>query len=302
MDSAIGKPAMHELGSTMRVLRPAPNVFAFYDGRVAGVRAFGEEPNWLDDGAYSLGACSYAILDGGDALVFDTHISLPHARIIRRVLGEAGATSLRVVLSHWHADHVAGNEVFADCEIIANALTARCLADNKEALESRRPPVKPLFLPSRTYEGSLSLQVGGIPVELRQADIHSRDGSVLLLPERDLLFAGDTLEDPITYVSEPDRLGVHLEHLRRMAGWRIHRILPNHGAEEVIAAGGYGPGLIGATCAYVEKLMRCRTEAEFAELDLRAFAAEAFAAEAIQYFAPYDAVHRRNVRSVAGAA
>ena len=44
---------MHELGSTMRVLRPAPNVLAFYDGRIAGVRAHSEAPNWLDDGAYS---------------------------------------------------------------------------------------------------------------------------------------------------------------------------------------------------------------------------------------------------------
>ena len=43
------------LGSTMRLLRPAPNVLGFYDGRVDGVRAWSDEPNWLADGAYARG-------------------------------------------------------------------------------------------------------------------------------------------------------------------------------------------------------------------------------------------------------
>ena len=293
---------MHELGSTMRVLRPAPNVLAFYDGRIAGVRAHSEAPNWLDDGAYSLGVSSYAILDGEEALVFDTHISLAHARIIRRVLAEAGARRLRVVLSHWHADHVAGNEAFTDCEIMANSLTAQLLADNEAAFAKRNPPINPLIRPNRVFEAPLSLQVGAIPVELRPADIHSRDGMVMLLPERDLLFAADTLEDPITYVSEPDRLTIHLEHLRRMAGLRIGKILPNHGAEEIIAAGGLPPGLIAATIAYVETLLRCRSEGDLAQRHLRGFAPAAFATGAISYFAPYEEVHRRNVAAVTAVA
>ncbi|MFI5011535.1 MAG: MBL fold metallo-hydrolase [Hyphomicrobiales bacterium] len=279
-------------------MRPAPNLFAFYDGRVEGVRAYGAEANWLDDGAYSLGACSYAIVDGAEALMFDTHISCPHARIIRRTLADAGAASLRVVLSHWHADHVAGNEVFADCEIISNTLTAQTLAANKEAIEARKPAVKPLILPNRTYTGQLTLHVGTIPVELRQADIHSHDGSVLLLPDRGLMLAGDTLEDPITYVSEPGRLATHLVDLRRMASWDIRSILPNHGAPEVIEGGGYGPSLIDATRRYVEKLMRCPAEPELAQQDLRSFAPEDFASGSIRYFPAYEAVHHRNVRSV----
>ena len=65
------------LGSTMRLIHPAPNVLGFYDGRVDGVRIWSHEPNWLDDGAYTLGICTYAIVDGSQALVYDTHISLP---------------------------------------------------------------------------------------------------------------------------------------------------------------------------------------------------------------------------------
>ena len=287
----------------MRILRPAPNVLAFYDGRIDGVRLYSPGPNWLDDGAYSLGVSTYAIVSGAEALVYDTHISLAHAEIVRRTLEESGVRSIAVVLSHWHGDHVAGNAVFADCEIISNTLTAATLAERRQEMEEEDdPPIKPLVMPNRTFEGDLKLKVGDIPVELRQIEIHSRDGTVLVLPEMGLLLAGDTLEDPVTYVSEADRLAAHLDELRRMAGWDIRRILPNHGSPETIAGGGYDTGFIEATRRYVEKLMRCRTEPDLAEEDLRSFAAELFAEGPIAYFAPYEDVHRKNVAAVRAVA
>ncbi|MER9759182.1 MBL fold metallo-hydrolase [Mesorhizobium sp. M0138] len=286
------------LGSTMRLVRPAPNVLGFYDGRVDGVRAWSDEPNWLDDGAYALGICTSAIVDGSQALVYDTHISLPHARFIRQTLEDMGATSIRVVLSHWHDDHIAGNEVFQDCEIIANTLTASALANNRAEIESGVPPIKPLVLPNRTFAGSLDLAVGSIAVELRQVEIHSHDGTVLFMPETGLLLAGDTLEDPITYVSEADRLAQHLVDLERMAGWSIDRILPNHGSLEAIERGGYDKGLIAATQAYVQKLLRCRREPDLAKQDLKTCGADIFATGAVEYFALYEPVHRQNVEAV----
>jgi cyclase len=293
----LGFPA---LGSTLRVLHPAPGVVAFYDGRIKGVRAWSAGPNWLDDGAYVLGVCTYAVVSGNDALVYDTHISPTHARVIRETLDRQGVTRIRVVLSHWHRDHVAGNEIFADCEIIAHALTLKALQDNREAMEAGDPPIRPLVMPAATYEGSMRLEVGAVPVELRHADIHSHDGTVLLLPETGLMLAGDTLEDPITYVAEPDRLEIHLESLRRMAEWPVSRILPDHGDPQVIAAGGYGPGFIDATSRYVGKLLTCRDDPALAGAPLRDWIAEDIAAGSVTYFQPYEEVHRRNVESIIG--
>ncbi|TPI43104.1 MBL fold metallo-hydrolase [Mesorhizobium sp. B3-1-6] len=287
------------LGSTMRLIRPAPNVLGFYDGRVDGVRIWSDESNWLDDGAYTLGICTYAIVDGSQALVYDTHISLPHARFIRKTLEELGVTSIRVVLSHWHDDHIAGNEVFQDCEIIANTLTASALERGRAEIESGNPPIKPLVMPNRTFDNSLSL--GAIPIELRQVEIHSHDGTVLLMPQAGLLLAGDTLEDSVTYVSEPERLAEHLIDLERMAGWRFDRILPNHGSFEAIEAGGYDRSFIDATEAYVRKLLACRQDPDLAKQDLRTFGAEIFATTAVEYFAPYEPVHRQNVEAVIAA-
>ncbi len=73
----------------LRVLEPQPNILAFYDGRVAG-HQFMAEPNWVDDGALSLGIASYAIVSGEHALVYDTHISLFHAQFIRDTLTARG--------------------------------------------------------------------------------------------------------------------------------------------------------------------------------------------------------------------
>jgi cyclase len=289
---------MPPLGSTLRIHRLNESVYAFYDGRIDGVRAYSEAPNWLDDGAYSLGVCSYAIVSGDEALVYDTSISLPHARIIRRTLEDAGVRRIRVVLSHWHVDHVAGNEVFADCEIIANDLTAKALHDNRDNLENRDPPIRPLIMPNRTFERELDLKVGNIDVELRHVDIHSLDGTMMILPHLNLLFAGDALEDPVTYVSEPAGLERHLRDLDRMASWDFTKILPNHGAEEVIVAGGYGPELIDATRNYVTKLLRLGNEPELAKQDLQTFIADDIRAGTIQYYAPYEAVHTENIKAV----
>lgn len=285
----------------MRLVRPAPNVLGFYDGRLDGVRIWSHEPNWLDDGAYTLGICTYAIVDGPQALVYDTHISLPHARFIRKTLEDMGVTSIRVVLSHWHDDHIAGNEVFQDCEIIANALTASALERGRADIEGGNPPIKPLVLPNRIFEGSLALTVGAIPIELRQVEIHSHDGTVLLMPDAGLLLAGDTLEDSVTYVSEPERLGEHLIDLERMAGWEFDRILPNHGSFEAIQAGGYDRSFIAATQGYVRKLIACRHDPDLAKQDLKTFGAEMFATTAVEYFAPYEPVHRQNVEAVVAA-
>lgn len=291
-----------QLGDNLRILEPSPGVLGFYDGRIPGRRAYSDAPNWLDDGAFELGICTYAILDGDDALVYDTHISLNHARLIRQTLEQRGARHIRVVLSHWHDDHVAGNEVFSDCEIISNRLTAALLEQNRSVMESATPPINPLVMPTRLFDGQLTLTVGQRRVELLQMDIHSEDGTVLFLPDAGLLLAGDTLEDPITYVAEPDRLTQHLLGLDRLAALAATHILPDHGDPAVIAAGGYGPAFIAATRRYVEGLIAAPTDPARASLPLSDWLAADVAAGTLRPFAPYDTVHRNNIDAVVKAA
>jgi len=288
------------LGDTLRVLRPLPYLYAFYDGRVEGVRAWSPEPNWLDDGAFTLGIASYAIVDGEHALLFDTHISTTHAQIIRQTLEDAGVKHIRVALSHWHDDHIAGNAVFSDCEIIAHKLTAEALAAHRDTIEHGNPPIKPLVMPTCQFEGILRVHVGRITVELHHLEIHSHDGTVLFIPEDGTLLAGDTLEDPITYLdaSEVTHLPVHVANLERMQTWPIKRIYPSHGLPELIATSGHDTQLIDATIAYTRKLIACQSDKSLADPDMRSFARDLFEAAAIHYYAAYEPVHRNNLVAI----
>lgn len=284
--------------SSIRILEPTPYLLAFYDGRIEGVRLHSDEPNWLDDGAYSLGFASYVILDQGEALVYDTSISIEHAQAIRDELERREVTSIRVVLSHHHMDHVAGTAVFSDCEIIASNKTAQALRDQQDAFARSSPPIAPVVMPTTVFDGDLGLKVGNLDVELRPLDIHSFDGLAIYLPKTRLLLAGDTLEDSVTYVAEPDRLETHLADLDRLATWDIQSIFPNHGDADRIATGGYGTSFIAATRAYVEKLLRCRDDPNLGSLSLSEFIAPHIESGALIYFAPYEQVHKRNVESV----
>ncbi len=286
---------------TLRILEIAPHIIAFYDGRIDGVRLHSEKPNWLDDGAFSLGFASYAILDQGAALVYDTSISIAYAKAIRAELERRGVTSIRVVLSHHHKDHVAGTEAFADCEIIASAKTARALLDNRESFAAASPPINPLIMPDTVFEGEAEITVGGISVELRPLDVHSFDGLTLYLPQTKLLLAADTLEDTVTYVAEPHRLETHLRELARLSTWDIHSILPNHGAPDRIADGGYDTSFIGATRDYIEKLLKCPDQPELAQMPLSKFVAASIESGALSYFEPYERVHASNVKAVLAA-
>jgi cyclase len=288
--------------STVAVLELGGNLLGFYDGRVPGRRYHSSKPNWLDDGGYTLGICSYAIVDGPSAVVYDTHLSLAHASAIRRTLESRGVRDIRVVLSHWHLDHVAGNAVFGDCEIIACAETARLLSEKKAEIEEGSldgpPAISPLVLPTSVFFDGLELSCGDVGIELRPLDIHSRDGVAMYLPADGTLLAGDTLEDTVTYVDEPDRLAQHLYGLAEMAGWDFTRILPNHGSKDRIAADRYDAGLIEATRIYVERLLRVPDDEYLAALPLSDFLAEPLGNGWITYFEPYEAVHRMNIEKV----
>lgn len=207
-----------------------------------------------------------------------------------------------VLLSHWHLDHIAGNEAFADCEVISTTRTAELLRDHRAAIEAGTlegpPAIDPLVGPTRTFEGRESLDLKGTALELIHVDIHSDDAAVVWLPGQRLLLCGDTMEDTITYVDEPEGFDSHLADLERLWQLAPERILPSHGDPEVIAAGGYPRELIRATQHYIEALRRCAVDPALRELGLRELIAADFEGGWVRYFPPYETVHRENVQAV----
>jgi hypothetical protein len=106
------------------------------------------------------------------------------------------------------------------------------------------------------------------------------------------------MEDTVTYVDEPEALGTHLANLEGLRRLEVERILPNHGDPETIASGGYTTDLITATEHYIRALRASREQRELRQVSLREFIAEPLEAGWVHYFAPYEAVHRGNIKTV----
>jgi cyclase len=290
---------MVDAKAAFRILEPFPGLFAYYAGRLEP-----PPPGFLEDwfaGALGLGVASYAIVDGASALVYDTHISVDHGRAVRQHLEGLGVRQIRVVLSHWHEDHVAGNAAFADCEIIALRLTAETLERNRAALARRPPGISPLVMPNRLFEGRLDLAVGKRQVELHHFDIHSADGNVVWLPAEGILLAGDTLEDTVTFIAEASNIPRHMDELARLKSWPIARILPNHGDPARIAKGGFDTSLIDANRLYLEAMLQWARDDTGPAPPLVMFAEREIASGAVAYFAPYESVHQQNAARLAKA-
>ena len=287
----------------LRVLEPHPGILAFYDGRVAGHR-FADGANWVDDGALSLGVASYVLIAGDQAIVYDTHVSVPHARFIRDNLVARGVTDIRVVLSHWHLDHVAGTAVFADCPVIANARTMAHLTAHRAAIEEGSlhglPAISPLILPNVVFEGAMTLDLGGQRVKLIEANIHSDDATVIWLPDREIMLAGDTVEDCVTYVVAPQDFDAHLVDLARLAALGPKWVLPAHGDPGVIAAGGYGVDIFAAMARYVGALQALMADPSAPIPAMADLIAPDVAAGTLIYFEPYTAIHQQNVSVARG--
>lgn len=294
---------MTDLTRHLRVFEPHAGVFAFYDGRVEGQR-FADGPNWVDDGALSLGIASYALLRGDHALVYDTHVSVPHALAVKAALEAKGARRFTVVLSHWHLDHVAGTAAFTGCEVIANAKTDAHLRANFAEIaagtSSGMPVIDPLVLPTNMFSGQMVLWIGDLEVHLIEANIHSDDATVLWLPKDRILLAGDTVEDCVTYVGEPEHFATHLVDLDRLVALDPRFVLPNHGSAGRIATGGYDARILPAMQRYVGWLMGLQGAPRLANVPLRQVIAEDLASGVLEWFEPYVAIHRQNVeRSLA---
>lgn len=290
----------------LRISEPHAGLFAYYDGRVEGYR-FDPRLNWVDEGGLGLGIASFTLIEGTAALVYDTGTTPAHGTAIADHLKGQGVQSIRISYSHWQKDHIAGTaqvlEALPNSPIIANTRTAAHLKSAKSDLESNRrwPPIQPVLLPNQTFEGSLNLTLGNREIELHTFNIHSDDASVLFLPAEKILLAGDTGEDLITYVDEPQDFAHHRADLKRLKILGAPKIMPCHGAETIIAAAGSDATLIDATETYIAWLQSLAKQPEHASQPISEILADHLEHNHITWFEPYATIHAANVQAALGA-
>lgn len=289
---------MADKPQSLRILQPFSNIYAYYDGRT-GERFHSNEPNWLDDGAFTLGIASYSVISENEAIIFDAHITADHARAVTQHLRDLGISRMTVVYSHAHTDHIAGAESFKDFPIIASHRAAVRLAEQRRVFAALDPPVH-VVLPTRTFDKNMSLRLGNIEVQLHSFNIHTHDSIVLWVPSQKVLLAGDTLEDTATYIAEPGNLAANLKELRRMAStFSPASILPAHGDPARIAAGGYNQDFIDSTIRYLIAIDQDDVdEPPSWSMSLAEVVAADVAAGTLIYYKEYERVHKENIEKL----
>jgi cyclase len=289
------------LSPSIRVQALSDYLLFFFAGRQPAER-YAKDWNWFDDAAMKLGIGTYAIHRGDQAIVYDTFASMAQAKFVRDHLENMGIRKFTVVYSHWHLDHIAGDAVYGDSDAIATSLTRDALAKQRTAIESGTlwgpPAITPVRIPNVAFDDFLPVSLGDIELELHRMNIHSLDGCVIWIPKDRILLAGDTLEDPLTYMIEVENLADHLKDLERMRQWDIAKIFPNHGDPDVIGGGGYDKTLIDATVAYITKMLAKSHDRDYLTGTMEDYIGESAAKGWVHPFAPYRDVHAQNLKLV----
>jgi cyclase len=251
----------------MRVFQINDYLISFYDGRPAESTTPSSNNNWADFGALNVGVATYVVHRGDRALVYDIYPSTQQARWVRDYLAKIGIRHFTLVSSHWHLDHVGGNAVYADADRISTDKTRQRLTAKRAAIEAGTewgpPAITPLVIPNIGITADTTCFVEDIKVELRPVNIHSEDGLVVYLPKDRILLAGDTLEDTLTFIVEPEQIGAQYQNLLKMKRWNIDRVFPNHGNPAVIADGGYRTTLIDATLDYLRRMVEHAHDSDY---------------------------------------
>lgn len=151
----------------------------------------------------------------GESLLVDTLFDLPMTReMIAGLSGLTDATPIRTLVNtHANGDHWFGNELVTGAEIITSRATAEEMASNGPDLlhgilkadgaigKFARHIFEPFDFSgitptgaTRTYEGSLELDVAGVGVQvLELGPAHTAGDSVVFVPSERVLYAGDLL-------------------------------------------------------------------------------------------------------------
>lgn len=196
------------------------------------------------------GGNSGAILSDDGIVVVDAAFARS-ARTFRASVEKMSPKKIKhLVLTHSHSDHVFGNEVYTDCEIVAHESlktrmqelastdwTKENLQRQVADLEKTNPQMAEQFkdvhivLPTRTFTDTLVLGEGQFRVEVIHTGGHTADSCIVHFPQEAIVFAGDLIfagiypfgGDPS---ADPD---VWVEALNLIRNMQPKFIVPGHG-------------------------------------------------------------------------
>jgi glyoxylase-like metal-dependent hydrolase (beta-lactamase superfamily II) len=182
------------------------------------------------------------VVTGDGVVVFDS-LGTPSLayKLVQIIESITDQPIKKVVVSHYHADHIYGLQVFEElgAEIIAPYGAQKYMRSEAAAsrLEERQFSLDPwvnenthLVLPDTTVEKSHAFKLGDITFTINFMGKAHSDGDMTMLVEPDkVLFSGDIIfEGRIPYVGNADSKK-WLETLTRLETGGLTALIPGHG-------------------------------------------------------------------------
>jgi len=197
------------------------------------------------------------IVDGGESLLVDTLFDLRLTQemldAMRKAEPRAAGRIGTLVNTHANGDHCHGNQLVEGAEIIAStaaaeemaALPPEAMAGLMKMVADDPSPSGRFFrhcfcpfefegithtLPTRTFDGSLTLAVGGKTVELIQVGpAHTRGDVLVHVPEDRTVFTGDILFIDGTPIMWAGPVQSWIDACDRIIQMDVETVVPGHG-------------------------------------------------------------------------
>lgn len=162
--------------------------------------------------------------------------------LVRKIRAISDKPFLKVIMTHYHADHIYGLQVFQEqgAEILAPVGADKYLAspNAKERLEERQFSLDPwvnertrLVAPDRMLDQTEVMDIGGIQLTVSYLGAAHSDGDLSVYVEPDgVLISGDIIfEGRVPFVGDANTRE-WLEILTRMESQQMRALIPGHGA------------------------------------------------------------------------
>jgi glyoxylase-like metal-dependent hydrolase (beta-lactamase superfamily II) len=155
----------------------------------------------LSDGFHVLvgGGGNITVLDTKDGLLsVDSGLPNTADAVIGKVKSVAAVPVKVLIDTHWHSDHVGGNEVFGKNEalIVAHVNTLKRVSEKQHMLFFNRDvePLAALGLPKKTFTGKEKMTFGTETLEIvHHPPAHTDGDTTVFFPKSNILATGDLL-------------------------------------------------------------------------------------------------------------
>ena len=226
------------------------------------------------------------------------------ARFLGKIRAISDQPIRKVIVTHYHADHIYGLQVFKElgAEIIAPAGYHEYMDSPiaRERLEERRFSLDPwvnestyIVRPDRVIDAPMQIELGGVIITVNYLGAAHSDGDLSVLVSSDkVLISGDIIfEGRVPFTGGADT-GHWLALLEQLDNTELAALVPGHGpaAKDPV-------GAVKLTLHYLRKVREVMAEAVE---NLTPFAQAYDAADwsEFEHLPAFEAAHRRNAYGV----